>query len=108
MDALDAGGDDHVTKPFAVEEVLAGPRAALRTSQAGKPTPAVLEFDGLEIHLGQQLVTLAGERFHLAKTEYALLEALATNPASYSRFSVSCPGCGGRATATRGTTSVST
>ena len=60
MNALDAGGDDHVTKPFAVEEVFAGTRAALRTSQAGEPTPAVLEFDGLEIDLGQQLVTLAG------------------------------------------------
>jgi two-component system KDP operon response regulator KdpE len=107
VDALDAGGDDHVTKPFAVEEVLAGPRAPLRTSQPGDPTPAVLEFDGLEIDLGQQLVTLAGERFHLATTEHALLEALATNPASYSRVSGSCA-YGGRATATRGTTSVST
>ena len=104
MDAPDAGGD-HVTKPFAVEEVLAGPRAALRRSQAGEPTPAVPEFDGLEIYLGQQLVTLAGERFHLAKTECALLEALATNPASHSRLSGSCVGYGGGATATRGTTS---
>jgi two-component system KDP operon response regulator KdpE len=96
-----------VTKPFGVEEVLARLRAAVRRSQPGEGSPATLEFDGLEIDLGQQLVTLAGERFHLAKTEHALLEALATNPASYSRVSGSCA-YGGRATATRGTTSVST
>ena len=90
MDALDAGGDDYVTKPFAVEEVLARLRGAVRRSQAGGLTLAALEFDGLEIDLGPQLVTLAGERFHLAKTECALLEALAANSASCSRISGSC------------------
>jgi two-component system KDP operon response regulator KdpE len=63
-----------------VEEVLARLRAAVRRSQPGEGSPATLEFDGLEIDLGRRLVTAGGERVHLTKTEYALLEALATNP----------------------------
>jgi two-component system KDP operon response regulator KdpE len=80
VDALDAGADDYVTKPFGVEEVLARLRAAVRRSQPGEGSPAILVFDGLEIDLGRQLVMAGGERVHLTKTEYALLEALATNP----------------------------
>jgi two-component system KDP operon response regulator KdpE len=80
VDALDAGADDYVTKPFGVEEVLARLRAAVRRSQPGEGSPAILVFDGLEIDLGRQLGMAGGERVHLTKTEYALLEALATNP----------------------------
>ena len=78
--ALDAGADDYVTKPFGMEEVLARLRAALRRSPADQAEPATLEFGALEVDLGRQLVTLDGERIHLTKTEYALLEALVTNP----------------------------
>ena len=78
--ALDAGADDYVTKPFGMEEVLARLRAALRRSPADQAEPATLEFGTLEVDLGRQLVTLDGERIHLTKTEYALLEALVTNP----------------------------
>ena len=80
VDALDAGADDYVTKPFGVEEVLARLRAAVRRSQAAEPGPAVLRFADLEVDLGRRLVTVAGRPVHLTKTEYALLEALVTNP----------------------------
>jgi two-component system KDP operon response regulator KdpE len=80
VDALDAGADDYVTKPFGVEEVLARLRAAIRRSQAGEPAPAILTFDGVEVDLGRRLVSVRGEAVHLTKTEYALLEALVTNP----------------------------
>jgi two-component system, OmpR family, KDP operon response regulator KdpE len=80
VDALDAGADDYVTKPFGVEEVLARLRAAVRRSHAAEPGPAVLRFDDLEVDLGRRLVTVAGRAVHLTKTEYALLEALVTDP----------------------------
>ena len=69
-----------MTKPFGMEEVLARLRAALRRSPADQAEPATLTFGTLEIDLGKQLVTLDGERIHLTKTEYAVLEALVTNP----------------------------
>jgi two-component system KDP operon response regulator KdpE len=78
--ALDAGADDYVTKPFGVEELLARLRAALRRKQGEEPGAAVLDFGDLQIDLSKRLVTRDGERVHLTKTEYALLEAMVTNP----------------------------
>lgn len=78
--ALDAGADDYVTKPFAMEELLARARAAMRRAQPGEPTPPSMRYGGLEIDLGRRLVTLDGDPVRLTPTEYLLLEALATNP----------------------------
>jgi two-component system, OmpR family, KDP operon response regulator KdpE len=80
VDALDAGADDYITKPFAMEELLARLRAALRRTQTEEPAAAILRYGGLIIDLGRRLVEVGGERVHLTKTEWALLEALATNP----------------------------
>jgi two-component system, OmpR family, KDP operon response regulator KdpE len=78
--ALDAGADDYVTKPFAMEELLARARAALRRVQPDEPTQAVLVYGDLEVDLARRLVTRAGEPVHLTPTEYGLLEALVVNP----------------------------
>jgi two-component system, OmpR family, KDP operon response regulator KdpE len=78
--ALDAGADDYVTKPFAMEEVLARLRAQLRRSASAEPAEPVLRFDELEVDLARRLVRLREEPVHLTKTEYGLLEALVTNP----------------------------
>jgi two-component system KDP operon response regulator KdpE len=78
--ALDAGADDYVTKPFGMEEVLARARAAMRRVQPEDPSPPVKAFGDLEVDLARQLVTRRGEQVHLTRTEYALLEALVTNP----------------------------
>jgi len=78
--ALDAGADDFVTKPFGVEELLARLRAALRRTRGEEPGAAIQDFGDLQIDLSRRLVTLGGERIHLTKTEYALLEAMVTNP----------------------------
>ena len=80
VEALDAGADDYVMKPFAMEELLARLRAALRRMHAEEPAPAVLHFGDVVVDLGRRLVEVAGERVHLTKTEWALLEALVTNP----------------------------
>jgi two-component system KDP operon response regulator KdpE len=78
--ALDAGADDYVTKPFAMEELLARARAALRRVQPEEATPPVLRYGGLEVDLARRLVTRDGESIHLTPTEYGLLESLVTNP----------------------------
>lgn len=77
--ALDAGADDYVTKPFGMEELLARLRASLRR-HPDQPSPPELRYGALAIDLGRRLVTRGGGRIHLSKTEYAVLEALATNP----------------------------
>jgi two-component system, OmpR family, KDP operon response regulator KdpE len=77
--ALDAGADDYVTKPFAIEELLARIRAVQRRISS-EPEQSILTFGDFEIDLARRLVTLAGDPVHLTRTEYSLLEALATNP----------------------------
>ena len=80
IEALDAGADDYVTKPFDVEEVLARVRAVLRRVPQASSAPAVVHVDGLEIDLVRKQVRLDGDVVHLTKTELALLEQLATQP----------------------------
>ena len=78
--ALDAGADDYVTKPFAMEELLARTRAALRRGAPEEPAHPSLRFGTLDVDLAKRLVSIDGEPIHLTPTEYALLEALVTNP----------------------------
>lgn len=78
--ALDAGADDYVAKPFGIEELLARARAAMRRRGTGVAAPAVMVFSGLTVDLPRRLVTIDERSVHLTPTEYALLEALVTNP----------------------------
>jgi two-component system KDP operon response regulator KdpE len=78
--ALDAGADDYVTKPFAMEELLARARAALRRAGPDEPPQPTLRYGELEVDLARRLVALEGETLHLTPTEYSLLETLVTNP----------------------------
>jgi two-component system KDP operon response regulator KdpE len=76
--ALDAGADDYVTKPFAVGELLARMRVALRHAlQAdGGPQAPVFEVGDLRVDLAERRVRMAGQDVHLTPTEYKLLAVL--------------------------------
>jgi two-component system KDP operon response regulator KdpE len=80
IQALDAGADDYVTKPFGTEELLARIRAALRRDQARLDEAPVIRNGGLVIDLLVRRVTVDDREVHLTPTEYELLRVLATNP----------------------------
>jgi len=78
--ALDAGADDYVTKPFDVEELAARMRAALRRAKTYEQAEQVFAYEDVEVDLVRRLVRVRGHVVHLTPTEYALLEAMVTNP----------------------------
>jgi two-component system response regulator MprA len=75
---LDAGADDYVTKPFALEELLARMRALMRRTPGGSGEP--LRFADLELDPGTREVRRAGEPVDLTRTEFSLLELFMLNP----------------------------
>jgi two-component system, OmpR family, response regulator MprA len=78
VDGLDAGADDYVTKPFALDELLARIRALLRRS-TGDVTERI-RFDDLMLDPGARAATRGERDLLLTKTEFELLVLLARNP----------------------------
>jgi two-component system KDP operon response regulator KdpE len=80
VDALDAGADDYVTKPFGMAELLARLRAALRRAQIshvdGEP---VVTTETFTVDLSAKRVLRAGAEVHLTPTEWGILEQLVRN-----------------------------
>jgi two-component system KDP operon response regulator KdpE len=81
VEALDAGADDYLTKPFGTEELLARMRVALRHAARvkGEGGEAVFEAGELRVDLAARLVFRRGEEVRLTRTEYRLLAVLVQN-----------------------------
>jgi two-component system response regulator MprA len=75
---LDAGADDYLVKPFALEELLARVRAMLRRASPGPEE--VFRFADVELSPSRREVTRAGEPVQLTRTEFNLLELFLRNP----------------------------
>lgn len=81
VQALDAGADDYVTKPFGMDELLARLRAAVRRSAVAgaDDVDAVVDTASFSIDLAAKKVRRDGHEVHLTKTEWGVLELLVRN-----------------------------
>ncbi|WP_197720470.1 response regulator transcription factor [Acidipropionibacterium jensenii] len=87
VDGLDAGADDYMVKPFALDELLARLRALTRRSRAeaeaeagGEDESELLSFADLSLDPQTREVNRAGRRINLTRTEFALLQVFLQNP----------------------------
>ena len=82
VEALDLGANDYITKPFGEQELLARIRAALRTGFHGAvhgERGSFYQVGGLRVDFDRRLVTVEGERVHLTRLEFRIVELLAAN-----------------------------
>lgn len=81
VQALDAGADDYIVKPFSTGELLARMRAALRRLPVSPDAPSQLfTLDGIEINLSTRRVVVNGKSIRLTPKEFDLLQYLVSNP----------------------------
>jgi two-component system KDP operon response regulator KdpE len=80
VEALDAGADDYVTKPFSMNELLARIRAQLRRTPAAEEQPSVITAGDFSIDLEARSVKVSGHEVHLTPKEFDLLVYLARRP----------------------------
>ena len=81
VQALDAGANDYVTKPFGINELMARIRSVLRSNQVTETASTVFEAQGLRVDVLQHEVAVDGVSIHLSRKEFELLRILISHPA---------------------------
>ncbi len=80
VEALDAGADDYLAKPFGASELLARVRAHLRRRVGAMRASAIIEFGDVKIDMARRTVECRGEIVHVTPIEYRLLTHLSAHP----------------------------
>jgi len=80
VEALDAGADDYITKPFSINELMARVRAALRRTSAPDPGDPVIAIGDFRIDFSTRTVLVKGQEIHLTPKEFDLLVYFARHP----------------------------
>ncbi len=80
IEALDAGADDYVTKPFGIDELLARIRATLRRAPAESSSKSVLEVGAFQLRLEERRILFRDKELRLTPKEYELMAYLLRNP----------------------------
>lgn len=83
IDALDAGADDYIVKPFSLREMVARVKSVMRRHKLPARSAATLTFANMEADLNSQTVKIDGAPVTLSKTEFAILAMLLKNVNSY-------------------------
>src|SRR6516162_747447 len=81
IEALDAGADDYVTKPFSMPELFARIRANLRrVPLAPRQSPNIVEFGEVRVDLGGHLISIRGQDVRITPKQFEVLEYFIANP----------------------------
>lgn len=83
LTGFNVGGDDYISKPFSIKEVVARIKAILKRGTSPSAKSNVISYKDLQIDLKRKLITINGENINLTRKEYEILALLVKNMGQY-------------------------